>query len=126
MVAKNFRLALPPELFAAKPRLADYLGRPLMLGVRPEALSRADEGASLTGRVAFVEDFGATQLAHLDIDFGESLRELAAEPDEQPIAAPRLRALLDASPPLKAGDRLSLGLDARRIHLFDAETEHAL
>jgi multiple sugar transport system ATP-binding protein len=94
-----------------------------MLGLRPEALSRASDEGALVGRVAFVEDFGATQLAHLDI--GASLSDVAVEPDE--IAArPRLRALIDATSPVRAGERLSLNVDARRVHLFDPETEHAL
>ena len=95
-VAEGFRLKLPTELVAAKPKLAAYLGRQVMLGLRPEALSRADDGGALAGDVAFVEDFGATQLAHLDI--GVRLSDIAIEPDEMP-AAPRLRALIDATTP---------------------------
>jgi multiple sugar transport system ATP-binding protein len=127
-VAEGFLLPLPPELLARKPRLGDYIGRKAMLGVRPEALSLAaeDETDALVGRVAFVEDFGATQLAHLDIDFGASLREMAAEPDEIPVAAPRLRAMLDASTALRAGERLRLKIDARRVLVFDPDDEHAL
>ena len=122
-VAEGFRLKLPPDLVAAKPKLSSYLGRKVMLGLRPEALSRAGEGATLTGRVAFVEDFGATQLAHLDI--GASLSDVAIEPDGMP-AAPRLRALIDATTPVRAGERLRLDVDAARVHVFDPETEHAL
>ena len=118
-VAEGFRLKLPPELVAAKPKL----GRKVMLGLRPEALSRAGDEATLTGRVAFVEDFGATQLAHLDI--GASLSDVAIEPDEMP-AAPRLRALIDATTPVRAGERLRLDVDAARVHFFEPETEHAL
>ena len=123
-VAEGFRLSLPAELVAAKPKLASYLGRKVMLGLRPEALSRAGEAAAaLVGRVAFVEDFGATQLAHLDI--GASLSDVAAEPDE--IAGrPRLRALIDATTPVRAGERLRLNIDAARVHLFDPESEYAL
>jgi len=122
-VAEGFRLKLPAALVATKPKLSAYLGRKLMLGLRPEALSRADAAGALSGDVAFVEDFGATQLAHLDI--GARLSDIAIEPDEIP-ARPRLRALLDATPPVRAGERLRLAVDSHRLHLFDAETEHAL
>ena len=127
-LAEGFCMALPPELVAQKPQLAAYIGRKAMLGVRPEALSLAVEGETdaFVGRVAFVEDFGATQLAHLDIDFGASLREMAAEPDEIPVAAPRLRAVVDASAALRAGQRLRLKIDARRVHFFDPKSEHAI
>jgi multiple sugar transport system ATP-binding protein len=120
-VAEGFRLKLPPELLAAKPRLSSYGN--VMLGLRPEALCRAADAAALVGRVAFVEDFGATQLAHLDI--GASLSDVAVEPDE--IAArPRLRALIDVTNPVRAGELLRLDVDARRVHIFDPESEHAL
>ena len=127
-VAGGFRLSLRAEALAAKPRLVAHIGKQAILGVRPEALSRAEDDAAtaLEGKVAFVEDFGATQLAHLDVDLAGTLREMAAEPDEIPIAAPRLRVALDATRPLRAGERLRLSIDARRIHLFDAETEHAI
>jgi multiple sugar transport system ATP-binding protein len=122
--AGSFRLALPDEL---KPRLAPYIGRKATLGLRPEALSRAadDAPAALAGRVAFVEDFGATQLAHLDVDLAEALRELAVEPDEI-ATSPRLRATLDATRPVRVGERLRLAIDARRVHLFDADNELAI
>ena len=121
-VAEGFRLKLPPGLVAAKPKLTTFLGRKVMLGLRPEALSCAGDDAALVGHVAFVEDFGATQLAHLDI--GASLSDVAVEPDEIP-AAPRLRALIDAATPVRAGERLRLNVDASRVHFFDPETEHA-
>jgi multiple sugar transport system ATP-binding protein len=120
-IAGGYKLPLPPQKLTAR------LGAKAILGIRPEALARApDEDAqALTGRVAFVEDFGATQLAHLDIDLGDALRELAVEPDEIPTA-PRLRALLDATRPVRAGERLRLHVDAGRVHLFDPDAEHAL
>jgi multiple sugar transport system ATP-binding protein len=110
----------------ALPGLGPQVGKKAILGVRPEALSRAEDDAALAGTVAFVEDFGATQLVHLDADLAGSLREMVAEPDEIPITAPRLRVALDATHPARAGERIRLSIDPRRIHLFDAETEHAL
>ena len=72
-----------------------YAGREVMLGVRPEALQPGgDDGAgALAGVIAFVEDFGATQLVHLDVELAGNLREIATEPDEVALSRPRLRAL---------------------------------
>jgi multiple sugar transport system ATP-binding protein len=127
-VAGQFRLALPPERVAASPRLAAYAGRAVMMGVRPEALTVAasESEASLIGRIAFVEDFGANRLVHLDVDLAGTLSEIAAEPDEVTLSAPRLRALIDAGVAVRAGERLALAIDARRAHLFDVESEHAI
>ena len=128
LVAGGFEVTLPPQRLSASPRLAAYVGQAVMVGMRPEALIPAggDETGALVGRVAFVEDFGATRLVHLDVDLAGALREIAAEPDEVALSAPRVRALIDASVPIAAGERLALVPDPRRLHLFDPETENAI
>ena len=99
-----------------------------MLGVRPEALSRAADDAvgALVGRVAFVEDFGATQLvASRRRSRAAACAKWQSNPTKLP-SAPRLRALLDTSRPVRMGERLRLSIDPRRVHLFDPDSEHAL
>ena len=127
-VAGQFRLALPPARLAASPRLASYAGREVMMGVRPEALrpGSIDEKGALAGVVAFVEDFGATRLIHLDVEVAENLSEIATEPDEVALSRPRLRALISADEPVIAGERLVLTLEAERTHFFDLENENAI
>jgi multiple sugar transport system ATP-binding protein len=124
-----FRLSFPSEALAARPRLIEYVGRTVLLGIRPEALIPIDAPAAgaLSGPVTFVEDFGATQLVHMDLGvMAGSLEEVGAEADEIALSAPRLRATLDAGHPVRVGEALSLAVAAHRIHVFDAETEQAI
>src|SRR5271169_2014175 len=62
--------ALPPPLLERSPAIADYVGRAVAVGVRPESLSIGPvlSGGALKGVVAFVEDLGASLLIHLDVD----------------------------------------------------------
>jgi multiple sugar transport system ATP-binding protein len=84
------------------------------------------DGAGIAGAVAFVEDLGATLLAHVDVEAADRLRTLASDPDEPAAFSHRLRVLLDSSLTIQPGARLSLVPDPARIHLFDATTERAI
>jgi len=128
IVAGPLRLPLPPEVLTRRPGLAAQVGRPVMLGFRPEALvpgNPAVEGG-LKGTVAFVEDFGAMRLVHLDVEAGAYLTEVAAEADEVALSAPRLRALIDGAHSVARGEPLSVGLDPMQMHFFDPDTELAI
>ena len=66
-------LTLPPEVLSARPALAGYVGKPIAVGIRPEALDepgRRDggDGGRLRGRVHAVEALGPEQLAHVEIE----------------------------------------------------------
>ena len=80
----------------------------------------------VTPQASFVEDLGATLLAHVDVEAADRLRTLASDPDEPAAFSHRLRVLLDSSLTIQPGARLSLVPDPARIHLFDATTERAI
>jgi multiple sugar transport system ATP-binding protein len=54
------------------------------------------------------------------------LSEIATEPDEVALSRPRLRALIPADRPVRAGERLVLNVEAGRTHFFDLESENAI
>ena len=67
------RLRCRPRCRAARPALARHVGKPIAVGIRPEALDepgRRDggDGGRLRGRVQAVEALGAEQLVHVEID----------------------------------------------------------
>ena len=84
-------------------------GRPVVLGLRPEALS-VDNGRApaVTAAAEVVEPMGAEVLAHLDPGCGP------------------LVARLPGDSPVRPGDVLDLAVDPARIHLFDPETEERI
>jgi multiple sugar transport system ATP-binding protein len=126
----QFVLPVTDLTLAARPALAGYFGKEIMLGVRAEALtvdtgSEAGQGL-IEGTIAFIEDFGATRLVHLDIGAAGEIEEMAADDDEVSLSGPRLRASIPAVHPLSNGMTLRLGVDLAQLHFFDAETELAI
>ena len=128
-------LAIPVDApaRAARPALSASIGRPVVAGIRPEALQVAPEGRSgpdcLAGTVAFVEDLGASLLVHVDLDAGAVVATgvpVGDEGDEMMSARTRLLAVLDGTLRIRAGSRITLTVEPARIHVFDAETELAI
>ena len=125
-------LRLPPPVLEAKPGLLRYKDKTLVAGIRPEALSFAADGTGLSGSLTLAEDLGATLLLHLDVDAPPPhLRaDQVAEAEEQTKARrrsrARLRAIVDGRTPIKAGDRVTVAVDAERLHLFDPATGAAI
>ena len=127
-------LALPLDAaaLAARPALADNIGKPVIAGIRPEAFHVAPDAPGETGRicgtVAFVEDLGASLLVHVDLDAGAVVASGIADEsgDEMSSARTRLRAVLDGTLGIKGGQRIGLTVDPARIHVFDAATELAI
>jgi multiple sugar transport system ATP-binding protein len=126
-------MALPAQVTAAKPSLARYVDREVVVGARVEALSVSPDGAaSLPGDVAFVEDLGATLLVHVDIDappprlgdHGATMLEDAEV--EVRKSRSRLRVATDGRAGVRAGDRVGIGVDVERLHFFDPQTGAAI
>ena len=113
----------------ARPALRSAIGRSVVLGVRPEAFTVSEAGggdAALSGAIAFIEDLGATLLAHVDVEAADRLKTIAADTDEFVAFSHRLRVMLDGARRVRPGERLSLIPDPARIHVFDAATEKAI
>src|SRR4051812_36527459 len=64
--------ALPPDVLTDRPALADSLGKPIAVGIRPEALEepgrRNGDAGTLRGRVQGIEALGSELLAYVDIE----------------------------------------------------------
>jgi multiple sugar transport system ATP-binding protein len=133
--SETFRL--PPALLERKPALAEYIGRTLAVGIRPESLTPGAPGdpsqGALTGVVAFVEDLGASLLVHFDVDAapprldgdGVGIDEEAAELIQRSDRA-RVRAMVDGFADIRPGERLPIAIDLERLHLFDQRTGLAI
>jgi sn-glycerol 3-phosphate transport system ATP-binding protein len=93
------RLRPPPDRAPLPP------GRKLTLGIRPEHLTLAGGIAPLTVAVELVEMLGADTIVHGRLRSGA-----------------RLLARLPGSARVKLGERVPLGIDPARLHVFDEET----
>jgi multiple sugar transport system ATP-binding protein len=89
------RLALDAIEVARAERLADHVGRSLVLGVRPEHLEDAalapgtPADRALTGHVRLRESLGSEVVVHFQVEaapvVSDDLRELAADVDESAL-----------------------------------------
>jgi multiple sugar transport system ATP-binding protein len=136
-------LTLPTEVLAARPALAQHLGKPIAVGIRPEALDepgRRDgaDGGRLGGRVKAVEALGPEQLVHVEVDaepvLVEDVLEGLVEPEEAGDLAEIITdgsrvtvvARLDASASVRPDDPIELAVDLRHLHFFDLGSGEAI
>jgi multiple sugar transport system ATP-binding protein len=130
-------LELPPEVFAARPDLAGYLGRDVVVGIRPEdmedaALADGPDGATLVSTAELVEAMGSDVLVHFTVEAAqvvtEDTRELArdagADVPAEGGAAPHTDVVGRFSPRtgVTVGDPVTVRVDTGRLHFFDIET----
>ena len=136
-------LSLPADVLDERPALAQHVGKPIAVGIRPEALDepgRRDggDGARLGGRVKAVEALGPEQLVHVEVDAEPVLVEDVLEGLVEPAEAGDLAeiitdgsratvvARLDASASVRPDDAIELAVDLRHLHFFDLGTGEAI
>ena len=135
--------ALPAEVLNARPALANHVGKPIAVGIRPEALDepgRRDggDGGRLRGRVQAIEALGSELLVHVEVeakpvlveDVLEGLVDQAEAAELAEIKADVSRATvvarLDASARVRADDEIELAVDLRKLHFFDLVSGEAI
>jgi multiple sugar transport system ATP-binding protein len=135
-------LALSDELVAYRPKLQDYVGKRLVVGIRPENLEDAalepdhPEDQRLRGVVVLREPLGSEIVAHFTVNappaLTEDVRELARDVGQEssvqaPVAAedenetvmvgrfgPRSR--------VSNGETIDVAVETGALHFFDLET----
>jgi multiple sugar transport system ATP-binding protein len=135
-------LAVPDKILGARPALARFEGKPLILGVRPEDIEDAElaggaaDGAELSSVVDIREDMGSEVFAHFDIGGrpvrGEDVKAAVGE-DAVEVAAATTEskgnvwvARLDRETRAAEGRPIDLRVDTTRLHFFDPETGNAI
>jgi multiple sugar transport system ATP-binding protein len=110
---------------------------PVVVGIRPEALSHAppgrDDDQVLEATVELVESLGSDLLVHATVDapavLTEDQLELAREVGGDPaadLARARFTARLPPDVPVAAGDHLRLHVNTEHLHFFDPDTTLAM
>ena len=137
----DHRLALSDELLAFRPKLRDYVGKRLVVGIRPENLEDAalepdtPEDQRLRGVVVLREPLGSEIVAHFTVNappaLTEDVRELArdvgqesavktaaAESEHETVMVgrfgPRSR--------IKSGDVVDIAVETGALHFFDLDS----
>jgi multiple sugar transport system ATP-binding protein len=103
------RLELPEGVVAARPGLAAYSDRELVVGIRPEDFRSAADG-TVQLRVNRVESLGSELMVYLD--GGQERVEITAR--------------LERGPHLNEGETARLAVNRDRLYFFDPETGEAI
>jgi multiple sugar transport system ATP-binding protein len=119
-------LPLSRGLLARRPGLAQYSGREVVVGIRPEDIEDASlvpsaNGTSLPVRVTLAEALGAEVIAHFPLGVAA---DPAAEPDK--TGGVQLTARLSPRSEARTGQQLRVAIDLERLHFFDPETDAAI
>jgi multiple sugar transport system ATP-binding protein len=140
------RLTVPADVLAGHPRMSSIRGDArVIVGVRPEAISDAAEAPGLPadGRIEAVptlcEAIGSDVYVHFTIDapavLTEDIEELAADTGVEALEELRAKAAENrsewvgrVSPRSRAaeGESITLVIDTRQLHFFDADSGEAL
>jgi multiple sugar transport system ATP-binding protein len=143
----SYALALGPEVItvpdavvAARPALAGYLGRPVIVGIRPEdiadaALTGGAPGRTLTCVAELVEPLGSDLVVYLSApvpapsgheDFAELAKETAGGVPLTGEDSTTLVARLSPRSSVTEGEKIALSLATDRLHFFDPESGSAV
>jgi multiple sugar transport system ATP-binding protein len=127
-------LELPADVASDRPSLANYAGRRVAIGIRPEDVREASDwdGARLRGRILLVESLGSEQLVHIEIAAAplerSDLIDTTAQPPGPSLGvedAERSVTLLgrfDRHLLLAPDEAVEVAIDPRLLHFFDLET----
>jgi multiple sugar transport system ATP-binding protein len=133
-------LTLSPEMLARRPAIGDYVGREVVLGIRPEDLedaSIAPEGlTTISGSVRLTEALGSEIVAHFDVAARPAVTDETRELVEDVGDEVALERLTDDSTMfvgrfgprsrVRAGQRVEVAVDTRALHVFDPDTALAI
>jgi multiple sugar transport system ATP-binding protein len=137
------QVRIDDEDVASRPRLREYDGATVVMGVRPEDIEDAAFATDIPDDrrvdvdVELTEAMGAEIYVHFAIDappvITEDTRELAHDAEalgdlEAEAAANRsfLVARVNARSAAREGSRLTLALDTRSLHFFDLQTGESI
>ena len=133
-----------PQTLSERPALRGYLGKPLIVGIRPQDFAAGVDGTPRRGcnlrvKVQLVEALGTETNVHFCIDappvITDEVRELAADlgKDEAARIEQRARqgrnefiARVDPRIQVKIGDTLDLSVNTAQLHFFDPDTGDCL
>jgi multiple sugar transport system ATP-binding protein len=126
-------LPIPDQALANYPRLREWSGRNVIVGLRAGDLhpAQGEEGMpQITASVEIVEALGGESMAYFKIDArqieAESIAdadELASEDEASVVGSrPNLVASFPPHVQLRLGDRVPIAVDARNLHFFDEES----
>jgi len=136
-----YEFELPAVLVGEFPRLREYAGRVVAIGIRPEAIQEAamtqgmpeERRWHLTGEIRLIESLGAEFLLHVATKLESwTSGEEATNGDQEPLdshgAADRnvMVARVGSESVAMLGQPIELSFDLTKLHFFDIDTGESL
>jgi multiple sugar transport system ATP-binding protein len=117
-------IPIPETVRGARPALAGYASRKVVVGLRPEHLPAvgADAKPALKGEVTLVEALGSHLLVHFTADARRATPDDATGEDDTVAGQGEGVARVDPHSPLTPGMIGSFAVDVERMHFFDPLT----
>ena len=115
---QDVSLKLPEEKGNA-PELADYIGKEVVVGLRPEAISDVAEVVAANPDYSFEVNVDVTELMGAEI----YLYLKVGDPENEPTS---LIARVSSRSQSRAGDKIKIAFDMSRFHIFDKDTERCI
>ena len=129
-------LAVSPETLDERPELREYVGRPVIVGIRPEDLEDAalvsSELPTLQGTVRLRESLGSDVMVHFEVDarpaITDEVRELAGDLgtaellDETAGGHAVMVGRFGPRSGVRLGEPVAVSVDTGAFHFFDPET----
>ena len=112
---QNVSLKLPEEKGEAE-ELAEYIGKEVVVGLRPEAISDDASAVLANPEYSFEVNVDVTELMGAEIYLYISV----GDPEEEPTS---LIARVSSRSQSRAGDKIQVAVDMSRLHIFDKDTE---
>jgi multiple sugar transport system ATP-binding protein len=141
----SHRLRVPEELLADRPAVGRAIGRPVVLGIRPDdfedaaLVPDAPADVRLPVQIDLRETLGREAYIHFVVDAApvltEDTKELAADTDAASLEelertaatnTTRFVASVSAKAPAVEGGRAELVVEVGGLHFFDPETGEAI
>ena len=125
-------IELPQSVRAAHPALASHAGQKVILGLRPEHLPAAVNGASgptMAGEVDLIEALGSELVIHFTVDARRVRAEGATGEDEDEDATAQSGegvARVDPRTKVKVGERITFAVNTAGMQFFDPDSGSAI
>jgi multiple sugar transport system ATP-binding protein len=138
------KLTLGEEVVKARPKIDEYAGRKVVLGIRPESLEDASlapeipEDQHIKGVLVLREPLGSEIIAHFEVDappaLTEDVRELARDVGHEgtvqaPAEGDTKTTMVGRFGPrshVRSGDVIDVAVDTNAVHLFDLDTSQGI
>jgi multiple sugar transport system ATP-binding protein len=133
------RIRVRPELVNDRPALKNYIGKQIVVGVRPESFEvevagpEADPERTITVDVDLIEQLGSEAYIHFTKDsppvVTPDIRELLEDqgvPEDSLGNETKFIARVNPDRAPKVGDNIRLSIDGAKPHFFDRETGLAI